>query len=1304
MRKQLVLLAFTVLSAMLKSQTLAVPMALESFRTPSGSQNILIKTIVKIDAAKNVYTAGGTITGNGTMDILITKTNSSGVFQWAKQYNGPANQTDFATELIVDASGNVFVTGVTTNDMSANHYTDLILLKLNSSGVQQFVSFYDGSSSNNDAGADVKIDAAGNIYCTGSSVHSTDCDFVTVAYNSSGTQLWASLMQYSAGLNDAGVRMTLGGGIVTVVGVVQTSSTNFKAAVVTYTKTTGAQQSFTVTSSGASGIDQVTCAQTDVNGNIYVGGAKTISGHGLDGWLTKLTPSLTVIFDQTYNGANNLDDVIQGMDVDASGNVFTTGYTSTSANGTDIWSMKCDGTTGSASWVKTFDDISHGNDAGASLKLDASANSYLTGYVKSSSSGLDYYTMKLDNSGNTVWSVQTDGSGLDDQASALALDTNVNVIVAGSSKLGNNTYQYLTVKYVQKNVITPTDFNGEASSANFRYYSNRGQLTAAASSTVSLVPDVKFYTDGTYPSFYFKNKIQSIVFAKIDGIHSTPDTLHRIDLSFTNSISNSETYAMEEQRDSYLNYYTPQSGGAGFAQIYGNNKLITPNLYNNIDLMCSSNQNGIKYYFIVKPGGNLKDIQMQFTGAFSFSLNGSTNALTVNSSVGSLTYKRPKAYQLTSSNATVAVTGWTPDWQTNGASNAYKFNYGSYTSSLTLIIEVDQGNAPAAVNAPINNLTWSTYYGGNGTDVFYDVKCNNSNDVWVGGVSFSGDFPTTTGAQQGTNLGDADAVFVKFTDTGVRKWATYLGGSMDESGANSFGIEVDNTGNSFASLTTESNDFPVKNSHITGAYYDSLPSPNIGLSSPDIAIVSFNTTGQLIWSTFFGQVTPNYSSYSYDIGLDNSNNLIVTGIAKNIPLLHPTGSYTTPFSLTSGCFIAKFDANHNPKWASYIGGDEQYIQKITFSSANDIILVGEVNSDIPLGGVASSTVFDLKNPGGGAYFINTFNGGAYDGIIMRFDGTTNDLNWSTFFGGNNDERLRGVTTDDLNNIYISGESQSTSGMITGNSLGINNTTFAGTGTFFNVVLGDGILAKFNSSNQIVSSTYIGGAANDGSYGINYKNAKLFTNFNTAGDDMPFDASNPANVFVQPHNADGQDVSDDAYLGVFDTNFNFKWSSYFGSNRPSYPAPYKVDFSYSNFPSNSNKFYMVGYTVSDTTNFPRVNPGSGAYFKRTKASNTEAFIARFDLNGLPLSLQNSQNAEQDGLLLYPNPTNTTVLIRCVDNTNYNLEIMDITGRRIYYNEHCTGNNFKVDVSSFSRGAYLVKVTNSEKFIVKKLIID
>lgn len=154
---------------------------------------------IVVDAQGNVYVTGQSW-GNDNLrdDYLTIKYNSAGVLQWAKRYNGPSSKEDIAYSLSLDAAGNVYVTG--TSFMNNMGY-DMLTIKYNGTGTQQWAVRYNGPANSNDAAAEVKADPSGNVYITGSSYGGTmKLDYATIKYNTTGTQQW--IKRFNGEAND----------------------------------------------------------------------------------------------------------------------------------------------------------------------------------------------------------------------------------------------------------------------------------------------------------------------------------------------------------------------------------------------------------------------------------------------------------------------------------------------------------------------------------------------------------------------------------------------------------------------------------------------------------------------------------------------------------------------------------------------------------------------------------------------------------------------------------------------------------------------------------------------------------------------------------------------------------------------------------------------------------------------------------------------------------------------------------------------------------------------------------------------
>ncbi len=122
---------------------------------------------------------------------------------------------------------------------------------------------------------------------------------------------------------------------------------------------------------------------------------------------------------------------------DKEGNIFITGYTNgsigsnTNLGKNDIFLVKVD-SNGNKVWDTQWGTLEE--DKGNSLAIDSESNIYVTGFV-SSDKGIDsnVFITKFNNDGSQIWHKNW-GTDFDDQASAIAVDTNSDIFVTGNTK------------------------------------------------------------------------------------------------------------------------------------------------------------------------------------------------------------------------------------------------------------------------------------------------------------------------------------------------------------------------------------------------------------------------------------------------------------------------------------------------------------------------------------------------------------------------------------------------------------------------------------------------------------------------------------------------------------------------------------------------------------------------------------------------------------------------------------------------------------------------------------------------------
>ena len=116
-----------------------------------------------------------------------------------------------------------------------------------------------------------------------------------------------------------------------------------------------------------------------------------------------VTKGLTITISQepneewttSYNGGSY--DLLYGMTLDDSGNIYATGTTYTE-QGKDVLTIKYDGD-GNELWARVYAPL--GDEFGQDVAVDSSGNVYVTGY--SSLNSDDWLIIKYDSLGNVVW-------------------------------------------------------------------------------------------------------------------------------------------------------------------------------------------------------------------------------------------------------------------------------------------------------------------------------------------------------------------------------------------------------------------------------------------------------------------------------------------------------------------------------------------------------------------------------------------------------------------------------------------------------------------------------------------------------------------------------------------------------------------------------------------------------------------------------------------------------------------------------------------------------------------------------------
>jgi len=413
--------------------------------------------VVLVDGSGNVYVAGQSTGIGSNVDYALIKYNSSGVQQWVQRFNGTANGRDYITAMVFDGSGNIIVTGASQGPGSTGRNMDVVTIKYNPAGVQQWIHTFNGFNGWDDIPITMVLDASGNIIIGGSTVETYD-DLMTIKYSSSGALLWARAFDGDFLGFDHGSGATVDpSGNVYTAGFVETASEAWDIVTVKY-NAAGVQQ-WVRGYTGSSHLDDcATGILADGSGNVIMSGYACEPVIGYDYLSIKYNSSGDVVWSQRYN---NSADFPTSMKFDQSGNLIITGSSQTGFNAISDYATVKYNSSGVQQWSAIYGTPSV-NDVPWSITSDAAGNVYVTG-ESGTFSLRDYATIKYSATGVQQWVQKYNGPGNStDIANSVAVDQQGNIYVTGESAGSGSGSDYATIKYSQ----SPRAFSIEPSLEN----------------------------------------------------------------------------------------------------------------------------------------------------------------------------------------------------------------------------------------------------------------------------------------------------------------------------------------------------------------------------------------------------------------------------------------------------------------------------------------------------------------------------------------------------------------------------------------------------------------------------------------------------------------------------------------------------------------------------------------------------------------------------------------------------------------------------------------------------------------------
>ncbi|TAE31874.1 MAG: hypothetical protein EAZ92_02200, partial [Candidatus Kapaibacterium sp.] len=327
------------------------------------------------------------------------------------------------------------------------------------------------------------------------------------------------------------------------------------------------------------------------------------------------------------------------------------------------------------------------------------------------------------------------------------------------------------------------------------------------------------------------------------------------------------------------------------------------------------------------------------------------------------------------------------------------------------------------LNSTGTALSYSTYFGGAGGSVGYDISVDASGNAYISGHCGIGTgLPVTGGAYQTTANGNNEGFVTKLNATGsALVYSTFLGGTGNDYPLYS---KIDASGNIYV-LGYTSGGFPT-----TGGAYQTT----YGGGMWDITLSKLNATGTtLLYSTYIGSTG---DEIGRGLALDASNNVYVSGLSS--------GGFPTTLGPAyaggtwDGILFSLNAAGSALNFSRYIGGSGQEdLQSVCRDGGT---------GDIYVVGFTTSTNYPTSL---GAY--QTSLAGGYDIVLTKLNSAASTILYSSYIGGANDDVGKFIVFNATNTVFLSGTAST--GFPT--TPGAYQTTYGGGTT-------DGFVTKFST--------------------------------------------------------------------------------------------------------------------------------------------------------------------------------------------------------------------------------------------------
>lgn len=1025
------------------------------------------------DASNSIYICGGSYGVNTFSDFLCIKYNSNGVQQWVNTWNG-ANMQDISARLAVSATQ---VSVVGASQQSVNDWKMASTFFNVNTGAFIGVKLSGGDDEGIDKVADLAIDGSDNTYVVGAVKNiNQQYDIKIIKLSPTYAVLWQKTYNGISNLNDEGLSLELTStNDVIICGFTTTIEEDKNFITQKYAGSNGLLI-WSKTFDEQNGEDKATDLKLDLNGNAIICGSSYKDGN-VDYVVQKLKEnSGEIIWMGRWNGDSNMNDLPMNLAIDENDNtVYVAGQTEITEGSFKYmvtrWSQKnvympvpTDGFSTSGGYVTNKGQLrNHDGTSNTNVKF-YNATSRIATYVDNRFISYQLAQGTEANDTDTTFKVEMEFTKGNTSSNVYPMNIRreyYNYYLGHMAKVSERTE--IANAALRFESYTNTDVIFTHSSSGFRHWivARTGSPTGDFEMTFKGQTGLSVDVSG---NLKVSTAIGDIVFTKVKAYSMNNSTGALTLLGWQPSYSINGNAVQFTGFGSWsgtlvLEYGRPVQSGAvsdnDWYSYWGG-----PAKDEAMDIIVD--EDGSVYVTGLTESIAFPNVTGGFTSDFEelsdiflckFDENG---AIQVGTFFGGNGYDVPFALTQNSFGDIYVV---------------------GQTQSDNLVIESDDGIELQGMrdgficrfNSTLDNLLFSRYIGAeidNSIDVATDIAVDLDDEVFVVGttgggngsgfpiMSMSGAYNQITSSISSAN--NPDGYVLKFNESNEQLWGTYFGGSELEH-ISSIEIKPSISGEFMILGSTFSSNPASSDDSNTPCGVPNAPSffpdcESFGMFEPfnsdgfdhEMFIAEFNNSGQLIWSTYFGGQDHESSTFQLlfkmsDIIYDKNDSEVkfVIGTTSGTDFL--TSALDPPsyvqnqnfIGSTGRAFVMRLNG-HTPEWST-VYGCNSITWGITASCDDDsnLYLAG-ISRFSEYGALSCVPQADEINEFpkcqlANIYFQEQYNGGqGGDVFIAGFD-SGDELQWSTYFGGDNGDEVRASAFDDLNDrLYVIGRTNSIS--------------------------------------------------------------------------------------------------------------------------------------------------------------------------------------------------------------------------------------------------------------------------------------